>query len=316
MLAGRREGEMTTDQRGYANIGREQKAAASDVVPTRHYWRTVATVITAVILLASIYGLVVDRRFEWGIVFSYAFNPQILIGLSITLELTAISMAIGIILGVILAVMLRSKTYLVRGISKVYIWFFRGTPVLVQLIFWYNLAALVPGIGIPGLFSVSVNSLISPLTAAILGLGLNEGAYMAEIVRAGIVSVDQGQLDAGQSLGMTSHKIMRHVILPQALRVILPPTGNETIGMLKTTALVSVIAMSDMLYSAEKIYAVNYEIVPLLITVSLWYLAVTSVLTWCQTRIENRLARGRSSRASGVGEANLSSLRRSRFGWR
>jgi polar amino acid transport system permease protein len=311
-------GEMTTGQSGYANVDQEHKATISEVVPTRHYWRILATVITALVALGAIYGLVVDRRFEWGIVFSYAFNPQILIGLLITLELTAISMAIGIILGVILAIMLRSKTHLVRGFSKVYIWFFRGTPVLVQLIFWYNFAALVPGIGVPGLFSVSVNSLISPLTAAILGLGLNEGAYMAEIVRAGILSVDQGQLDAGQSLGMTSHKIMRHVVLPQALRVIIPPTGNETIGMLKTTALVSVIAMSDMLYSAEKIYAVNYEIIPLLITVSLWYLAVTSVLTWCQTRIENRLARGRSARDAGVGEAALSSsrLRRDRWGWR
>jgi polar amino acid transport system permease protein len=298
-----------TSRYSEANMNSAVKTEAAKIASTRHYGRAAATVVTGVIVLAAIYGAVADRRFQWGIVFHYAFNHQILIGLMVTLELTAISMVFGIVLGVLLAIMLRSDMLLVRGISKVYVWFFRGTPVLVQLIFWYNLAALVPDIGIPGLFAVSVNSLISPLTAAILGLGLNEGAYMAEVVRAGIVSVDQGQSDAARALGMTSRQVMRYVILPQALRVILPPTGNETIGMLKTTSLVSVIAMSELLYSAQKIYAVNYEVIPLLMAVSIWYLAATSVLTACQTRIERRLARGRSLGSAG-GEAGLRRIRR------
>jgi polar amino acid transport system permease protein len=298
-----------TSSHNRANTNSMPESGPPKTASTRHYGRVLATAVTGVVVIAAIYGAVADRRFQWGIVFHYALNHQILIGLMITLELTAISMILGIVLGILLAIMLRSNLLLVRGICKTYIWFFRGTPVLVQLIFWYNLAALVPDIGIPGLFSVSVNSLISPLTAAILGLGLNEGAYMAEVVRAGIVSVDQGQVDAAHSLGMTSRQVMRYVILPQALRVILPPTGNETIGMLKTTSLVSVIAMSELLYSAQKIYAVNYEVTPLLIAVSIWYLAATSVLTACQTRIERRLARGQSPGSVG-GEAGFRRLRR------
>ena len=196
-----------------------------------------------------------------------------------TIELTVIAMAIGIALGVLLAVMRLSPNPLVSSASWLYIWFFRGTPVLVQLLFWYNIAALYPKIALgipfgPAFVHADANTLITAFAAAILGLGLNEGAYMAEIVRAGIISVDEGQTDAAQSLGMTRLQTLRRIVLPQAMRVIIPPTGNETISMLKTTSLASVIAVTELLYSAQQIYAVNFKTIPLLIVASIWYLAL------------------------------------------
>jgi polar amino acid transport system permease protein len=194
---------------------------------------------------------------------------------------------------VVFAVMRLSANPVVRTAAFAYVNFFRGTPVLVQLLFWFNLAALYPVItlGIPGV-QLDANQLITPMTAAILGLGLNQGAYMSEIVRAGILSVDHGQTEAAEALGITRLQTMRRVVLPQAMRVIIPPTGNETIGMLKTTALVSVISVPELLYSAQIIYARTFETVPLLIVASLWYLLITSILTVGQYYLERRFARG------------------------
>jgi polar amino acid transport system permease protein len=179
----------------------------------------------------------------------------------------------------------------------VYIWFFRGTPVLVQLLVWFNLAFLYPKISIgipfgPSWLTANANNLITPLAAAILGLGLNEGAYMAEIVRAGILSVEHGQSEAAQALGMSSGQTMRRIILPQAMRVIIPPTGNETISMLKTSSLASVITVTELLYAVQLIYSVNFKTIPLLIVASIWYLIVTSVLTAGQYYVERYYARG------------------------
>src|SRR3989440_4243630 len=213
-------------------------------------------------------------------------------------------MAIGVILGVVLAVMRLSPNPLVSGSSWLYIWFFRGTPVLVQLLFWYNVAALyphqlslglpwIPFVGLPHQFvHINPNTAITPLSAAILGLGLNEAAYMAEIVRAGILSVDEGQTEAAQALGLTRLQTMRRIVLPQAMRVILPPTGNETISTLKNTSLVSVIAVTELLYSAQQIYDVNFKTIPLLIVASIWYLVMTSVAYVGQYFIERRFGRG------------------------
>jgi polar amino acid transport system permease protein len=219
--------------------------------------------------------------------------------LRITLELTAVAMGVGIFLGVVLAVMRLSPNPLISGASWAYIWFFRGTPVLVQLLFWNFISALYPTIalGVPfggPHFNFDANTLITPFVAATLGLGLNEGAYMAEIVRAGILSVGEGQTEAAQSLGMTRMQTMRRIVLPQAMRVIIPPTGNETISMLKTTSLVSVIAYTELLYTVQLIYAVNYQEIPLLIVASLWYLIVTSVLSVGQYYIERYYGRGSS----------------------
>ncbi len=229
-------------------------------------------------------------------------------------------MAIGIALGVLLAVMRLSANPLVSGASWTYIWFFRGTPVLVQILFWYNVAALYPRFSIglpfgPELTSFSANSVITTFVAGMLALGLNEGAYMAEIVRAGIISVDEGQTEAAKSLGMTRLLTMRRIVLPQAMRVIIPPTGNETISMLKTTSLVSAIALAppELLGAAQNIYDRTYEVIPLLIVASIWYLVLTTILTVGQYYLERRYARGASR---DLPDTPLTRLRRNLFSYR
>jgi polar amino acid transport system permease protein len=268
-------------------------------VPVRHPGRWVASAAVAVLVAMFVHGLVVEKGYGWGVVGQYFFSRRVLDGLELTIELTVIAMAIGIALGIVLAVMRLSPNPLVSGASWMFIWFFRGTPLLVQLLFWYNLAALYPRLGLgipfgPQFVTGSANSVLTPIGAAIFGLGLNEGAYMAEIVRAGFLSVEEGQIDAAQSLGMTRLQAMRRVVLPQAMRVIIPPTGNETIAMLKNTSLASVITVTELLYSVQLIYAANYQTIPLLIVASLWYLIVTTVLTIGQYYIERHYAKGAS----------------------
>ncbi|MFD4606969.1 amino acid ABC transporter permease [Streptomyces sp. NPDC058440] len=271
------------------------KVSDSDltVVPKRHPVRWLTAVVLLLVGVATLRSVFTNPRFQWDVVNTYLRDISIGRGLAVTLELTAICMVLGVALGVVLAVMRLSVNPVVRSAAFLYVSFFRGTPVLVQLLFWYNLAALYPTLsfGIPGL-SLDANRLITPLVAAILGLGLNEAAYMSEIVRAGILSVEQGQAEAAGALGLTRTQTMRRVILPQAMRVIIPPTGNETIGMLKTTALVSVLAVPDLLYSAQILYSRNFQTIPLLIVASIWYMVVTSVLTIGQFYIERRFARG------------------------
>jgi polar amino acid transport system permease protein len=266
-------------------------------VPVRHPGRWVAAALVVLVAVALVRSVATNPRFEWGVVGQYFTSSSIMDGLRVTIELTAITMVIGIALGVILAVMRLSPNPLVAGASGVYIWFFRGTPLLVQLLFWNNVSALYPKLAVgipfgPELFHANANSLITPFVAAILGLGLNEGAYMAEIVRAGIISVDEGQTEAAHALGMTRLQTMRRIVLPQAMRVIIPPTGNETISTLKNTALVSVIAYTELLYAAQLIYAQNYKTIPLLIVASIWYLIVTTVLSIGQYYVERRFGRG------------------------
>jgi len=268
------------------------------VVPLRHPVRLAFAVVLIVVALSAAWDAAVNQRYHWDVVVSYLFAPQILAGAGLTILLTVVSMAAGIALGTVLAVMRLSKNPILSTISRGYIWFFRGTPLLVQLIFWYNIAALYPVIafglpfGGPSVVLGSANVLISPLTAALLGLALNEAAYMAEIIRGGIGSVDKGQYDAARALGMNGGQLMRRVILPQAMRVVLPPTGNQVISMLKGTSLVSVLAISDLLYSAQIIYATNYQTIPLLIVASLWYLLMTTILSFFQTKLERRYGRG------------------------
>jgi polar amino acid transport system permease protein len=267
--------------------------------PVRRPGRWIAAAIVLLIAVALIHSVASNPRFEWSVVGHYLFDARILEGMRVTIELTVIAMAIGIVLGVLLAVMRLSPNPLVSGSSWLYIWFFRGTPVLVQLLFWYNIAALYPKIALgipfgPAFVHADANTLITPFTAAILGLGLNEGAYMAEIVRAGIISVPEGQSDAAQSLGMTRLQTMRRIVLPQAMRVIIPPTGNETISMLKTSSLASVIVVTELLYAAQLIYSVNFKTIQLLIVASIWYIVCTSVLYVGQYYLERRYGRGGS----------------------
>jgi polar amino acid transport system permease protein len=266
-------------------------------IPVRHPGRWVATAILLFLVVALINSMAQNQRFQWGIIGHWLFSRRILDGAVVTIELTVASMAIGIALGVLLAVMRLSPNPLVSSVSWVYIWIFRGTPVFVQILFWYNIAALYPrfSIGIPlgpTFAHFSATSLITPFVAGMLALGLNEGAYMAEIVRAGIISVPEGQSQAAQSLGMSRLLTMRRIVLPQAMRVIIPPTGNETISMLKTTSLVSVIAVGELTYTAQLIYSVNYRTIQLLIVISIWYLAMTTVLTVGQYYLERHFGRG------------------------
>ncbi|MGN6782754.1 MAG: amino acid ABC transporter permease [Marmoricola sp.] len=263
------------------------------VVPKRRPGRIAAGALVVLLALLLVRSVLGNTRFRWDIVWLYLQDVSIGRGLWITIELTVACMAIGVVLGMLLAVMRLSANPIVRAGAYGYVSFFRGTPVLVQLLFWYNLAALYPvlSFGIPGV-ALNANHWITPMVAAVLGLGLNQAAYQSEIVRAGILSVDHGQAEAAEALGLTRLHVMRRIVLPQAMRVIIPPTGNETIGMLKSTSLVSVLAVPDLLYSAQVIYSRNFLTIPLLIVASIWYFVVTSVLSVGQFYLERHYARG------------------------
>jgi polar amino acid transport system permease protein len=274
-----------------------QRPEAIKAIPVRHPWRWVSTVVVVAIVAEVAYIFVTAPGMNWDAVGQYLFGPLILQGIVVTLELTVLAMVIGVLLGIVLAVMRLSPNPVVSSVSWFYIWFFRGTPVLVQIFFWFNLASILPHIAlaIPGgpvLFHASTNDLISPFTAAILGLGLNEAAYMAEIVRAGLISVEHGQTEAAQALGMTRLLLMRRIVLPQAMRVIVPPTGNETISMLKTSSLAFVATVPELFTRQEQISNANFDVIELAIVASIWYLAMTSILTVGQYYVERYFARG------------------------
>jgi polar amino acid transport system permease protein len=284
---------------------RTERPEDIQAVPVRRPGRWIAAVIVVVVAASLIRAVVTNPNFKWHVVGSYLFDSRILSGMLATIELTVISMVVGIALGVVLAVMRLSPNPIVSGASWLYIWFFRGTPLLVQILFWYNVAALFPIISLgvpfgPALVHGSANSIITAFVAALIALSLNEGAYMSEIVRAGIISVHEGQTEAAQSLGMSRIQTLRLIVLPQAMRVVIPPTGNETISMLKNTSLISVTAYAELLYSGQQIYNVNFLVIPLLIVVSIWYLVLTSVLYVGQYFIERRYGRGfsRAERAT------------------
>ncbi|HMK97344.1 MAG TPA: amino acid ABC transporter permease, partial [Acidimicrobiales bacterium] len=235
--------------------------------------------------------------FEWSIIRQYFFSDLVLRGVLTTIELTVIAMAGGIVLGLVLAVMRLSPNPIVSGSSWVYIWFFRGTPILVQLLFWFNAAYIFPSFSLgvpfgPSLVHINTNDVLTPFLAASLGLCLNEGAYMSEIVRAGIVSVDEGQMQAAMSIGMSRLLALRTVVLPQAMRVIIPPTGNETISMLKTSSLASVVTVYELTFQVEQIAAANFKPIPLYIVAGIWYLIVTTLMMIGQYYLERYYARG------------------------
>jgi polar amino acid transport system permease protein len=297
-----------------SELSQEAAGRPEDIkaVPVRRPGRWIAAAILLVIAASIIRSIVSgagakgvpNSGFQWHVVGKYLFDSRILHGAWATIYMTFLAMVVGILLGVIAAIMRMSPNPVVKGASWFYVWFFRGTPVLVQILFWYNLQALFPVISIgvpfgPSIIHTHANSIITTFVAGLLALGLNEGAYMAEIVRAGIISVDEGQTHAAQSLGMSRLQIMRLIVLPQAMRVIIPPTGNETISMLKSTALLSVISFGELLFAAQSIYDVNYLVIPLLIVASIWYLVMTSVLYVGQYFIERRFGRGFSRVGTG-----------------
>ncbi|MGZ4412521.1 MAG: amino acid ABC transporter permease [Gaiellaceae bacterium] len=290
------------EQSTATDIAAEEQLPPEEIqaVPVRHWGRWVASVIVLFLVVVLVHSVATNPRFGWGTVGQFLFDPRVLRGARATIVLTVVAMVIGIAVGIVLAVMRLSPNPLVAGGSWVYIWFFRGTPVLVQIIFWNFIAALYPRLSIgipfggPVFVSANANSLVKPFVVAILALGLNEGAYMAEIVRAGMLSVDEGQTEASQALGMGRLQTLRRIVLPQAMRVIIPPTGNETISMLKTSSLVSVIAYAELLYSVQIIYSANYKTIPLLIVASIWYLVMTTILSIGQYYLERHYGRGTS----------------------
>ncbi len=270
----------------------------TDVVPLRYPGRMLAAVL--VLLAAASLGqsMITNENFEWHVVGEFLFHPDIMAGLGRTLILTAASMTLGIVLGVVLATCRMSGNKVLSWVSGAYLWFFRGTPLLVQLVLLFNLSALYPRLSLsipfggPEIVGGSTNELLNLWVVAIVGLTLNESAYMAEIVRGGLLSVPRQQTEAAQALGMNGWLTFKRVVLPQALRVIIPPTGNQVIGMLKHSSLVSIIALPDLLYSAQLIYSQTFQTIPLLLVASIWYLIATTVLTYIQGHIERHYGRG------------------------
>lgn len=273
--------------------------------------RMAATFIVVLGSAMLVWSIATNEKLHWDVVGAYLFHHHILAGVVVTLQLTVASIFIAFALGVLLAAMQQSKSPLLRVMAAFYIWFFRALPLLIQLILWFNLALLFPrlGIGIPGtsiFFGGDTNALITPFIAALLGLALHEAAYMAEVVRGGILSVPEGQTEAALSIGMTPGVALWRIVLPQAIRVIIPPVGNQFIMLLKASAMVSVIGGGDLLTKAQNIYSLNYEVIALLIVASIWYMAIVSVSSVGQYLLERHLARstrtGASRNAPSAGE--------------
>ncbi|MFD9583433.1 MULTISPECIES: amino acid ABC transporter permease [unclassified Streptomyces] len=288
---------------------REPQAEDLEVVPVRNYGRWIAAALSLLALAGLVGSLAKNRNLHWNVIGDYLFAPLIFDGLTTTLWLTAAAMALGLGIGTTIAVMRLSTSPVLYGLATFFVWIFRGTPLLVQIIFWGYAAALYQyvKIGVPftdiTFFQAETNSLLTPAIAALLALGLNEAAYASEIVRAGIQSVDPGQAEAAHSLGMRPALTTRRIVLPQAMRVIIPPMGNETINMLKMTALVSVISAHDLMSNIQDVYAQNYQVIPMLVVASIWYLILVTLLSVPQAWLERRYGRG-TARAGHVSPLN------------
>ncbi|MCX4743151.1 MULTISPECIES: amino acid ABC transporter permease [Streptomyces] len=266
---------------------------AIKAIPVRHPGRYVSAFVAIALLVSVVYAFA-QGNINWGAIPDYFFDDRILHGVWNTLLLTVLSMVIGIVGGILLAVMRLSKNPVTSSIAWFYIWFFRGTPVLVQLFVWFNLGLVFEYINLGPIYKDYWSSFMTPLLTALLGLGLNEAAYMAEICRAGLLSVDEGQTEASHALGMSHTKTLRRIVIPQAMRVIVPPTGNEVINMLKTTSLVSTVQYVDLLKAAQDIGQNAGSTVEMLFLAAAWYLILTSILSVGQYYVERYYARGSS----------------------
>lgn len=266
-----------------------------EIVHRPKYGRWISGALIILLLAVVLYAFA-NGQIEWKYFRQYMTAPVILAGVANTVVLTVLAMIIGVTLGTIVAIMRSSDNPVMNAVAHGYIWLFRGTPVLLQLMLWYNLALVFPTVGIPGLWSMRMVDLMTPFWAALLGLGLNQGAYTAEVIRAGMLSVDAGQYEAAKTIGMTRLKALRRIILPQAMRVVIPPLGNEFILLVKTTSLASVIQFSEVMYNAGSIYYANARVVELLFVAGAWYLIIVSILTLLQLPLERHFARGNASR--------------------
>ncbi|QXI25577.1 amino acid ABC transporter permease [Pseudomonas vanderleydeniana] len=265
-------------------------------VPRRYYGR----ILFATLIVVALIGLVrafANGQIEWSYIGQFVTAKSILTGLLNTLVMAVLAMALGILFGIITAIMRMSSNPILRYVAIAYTWLFRGTPLILQLLLWFNLALIFPTIGIPGLFQLDTVSLMTPFVAALLGLSINQGAYTAEVVRAGLLSVDTGQYEAAKSIGMPRLQALRRIILPQAMRIIIPPVGNEFISMVKATSLASVIQYSELLYNAQNIYYANARVMELLMVAGIWYLLAITLLSFAQSRLERRFARGAGKRS-------------------
>ncbi|TWH41968.1 polar amino acid transport system permease protein [Rhodococcus rhodochrous J38] len=283
-----------------------QRRPALEIAQPRNIGRNLAAGALVIVLGLFIYSLSRKEVMEWPMVSEYLFAPEVLEGLLMTLELTALSMGIALVLAVVLAMMRLSTNPVIRGAAWLYVWFFRGVPLLVLLIIFFNFALIYPSlsIGVPGWFgigNVGTTELISPFWAAIAAFALHQAAYTSEVVRASVLAIPAGQTAAAASLGMTPLRTMRRIILPQATKVAVPPIANDTINMLKATAMVSYIAVYDLFYTVQQIYAVNFAVIPLLLVATIWYLVVVSVLSAGQWYLERRLTPERPTAGRGSG---------------
>ena len=281
------------------------EASQKPRVHRRGLWEYAAWGLCVLVLVGLARTLTTNENYQWGVVGQYFTAPTVLKGLLLTLVLTALTMFFGTILGLLIAILRVSKVRPVMLLASGYITFFRGTPVLVQLIFWFNIAALYPNISIGIPFTdisqaVDVNALMSATTAAIVGLSLNVAAYLAEIIRGGFASVDKGQLEAADSLGMSGRTKLWRIIIPQSMPSVVPAVGNQVIGMFKETSLVSVLGVAELLQSVQLIYARTYQTIPLLIVACLWYLIMTLALSYPQSLIEKKYSRSKSRVARGA----------------
>ncbi|MEV6753915.1 amino acid ABC transporter permease [Streptomyces sp. NPDC051214] len=286
---------MTTDisKKGPEDTPPSSHPEAIKAIPVRHYGRYVAAVVAIAALAAIVYAFS-QGDINWNAIPENFFDDRILKGVRETLILTALSMIIGVVGGVILSVMRMSRNPVTSSIAWFYIWFFRGTPVLVQLFVWFNLGFVFDYVNLGPVYKDEWSDFMTPFLTALLGLGLNEAAYMAEICRAGLLSVDEGQTEASHALGMSHGKTLRRVVLPQAMRVVVPPTGNEVINMLKTTSLVAAVQYYELLRYAQDIGTSSGATVETLLLAACWYLIMTSILSVGQYYLERYYARGSS----------------------
>jgi polar amino acid transport system permease protein len=261
-------------------------------VARQPHWMRWFTAAVIVAILAAIGRAFANGQIEWSYVGRFLTAPVILEGIVNTIVMAVLAMALGIGLGVVVAVMRLSPNPVLKSVAAGYTWLFRGTPLILQLLLWFNLALVFPTIGIPGLWSARAVDVMTPFLSALLGLGINQGAYTSEVMRAGMLSVDAGQYEAALAIGMGRLRALRRIILPQAMRVVIPPLSNEFIGMVKATSLASVIQYPEVLHNAENIYYANSRVIELLIVAGFWYLLVVSILTPLQMLLERRFARG------------------------
>ncbi|MFG2642051.1 amino acid ABC transporter permease [Streptomyces sp. NPDC048370] len=273
--------------------------ASLKVVPVRHYARWAAAVAVAVLVAQFAHGLATNPVWEWGVFSEYILSETIVQAVWVTLQLTAYATVLGFLLGTVLAFMRLSHSPVLQTVAWTYIWIFRSIPMIVQLVFWFNLSALYERLGVgipfgPVFWSVDSNSLIGTIGAAIIGLTLHQAAYAAEIVRGGVIAVDHGQLEAAAALGIPRLRQIRRIVLPQAMRAILPTAGNEIVGLLKGTSVVYVMAIGELFYQVQVIYGRNGRVIPLLLVATAWYVVLTSVLSVAQFYVERHFARGGS----------------------